>query len=130
MIDSHNQSASDVSTPRFGFDIPIFQKTYDTYKTFYQYTVSFPKKDRYTLGQRGETTLLDILEAIIQSSQLPKNEKLPQLQKASLKLDQMKVFVRLYKDLKILDNKKYLFLESSLQEIGKMLGGWIKSTAS
>lgn len=128
MVDLHDQATPDVSPVRLSFDVPIFQKTYETYKTFYQYLIHFPKKDRYTLGQRGENALLDLLESIIQASQLSKAEKLPILQKASIKLDQMKVFVRLYKDLKILDNKKYLSLEARLQEIGKILGGWIKSS--
>lgn len=111
-----------------GFDIPIFQKTYELYKLFYQYLFNFPKKDRYTIGQRCENAILDLLEAITQAGQLPKIEKLPVLQKASIKLDLTKVLIRLCKDLKILDNKKYLTLESELQEIGRMLGGWIKAS--
>lgn len=117
MVDSH-------------LDIPIFQKTYDLYKIFYQYLTNFPKKDRYTLGQRVENAILDLLEAITHAGQLSKTEKLPILKTASIKLDQVKILIRLCKDLKILDNKKYLLIESELQEIGKMLGGWIKSTAS
>lgn len=38
----------------------------------------------------------------------------------------LKILIRILKDLKILDIKKYLLLEDELQEIGKMLGGWIK----
>lgn len=128
MVDSHNTNNEQAESFQLSFDTPIFQKTYDFYKTYYQYLTNFPKKDRYTIGQRGENVLLDLLEMIIQASQLPRAEKGEVLQKASIKLDQIKVFVRLFKDLKILDNKKYLSLESSLQEIGRMLGGWIKSS--
>jgi len=120
----------DLQTINRTFDFPIFQKTYETYKLFYSYLVNFPKKDKYTLGQRCENALLDFLEAITLAGSLSKAEKLPILQKASAKLDLAKIFIRLCKDLKILDNKKYLALESSLQEIGKMLGGWIKSSST
>lgn len=113
----------------FTLDIPIFTKTYELYKTFYGYLPTLPKKDRYTLGQKCELLLLDLLEAIILASSLSKEEKLPVLKRASLKLDVLKVLFRLGKDLKVLDNKKYLILESFLQEIGKMLGGWIKTTS-
>lgn len=112
------------------FDFPIFQKIYETYKRFYCYLVNFPKKDKYTLGQRCENALLDFLETIVIAGGLSKTEKFPVLQKASTKLDLAKIFIRLCKDLKILDNKKYLELESSLQEIGRMLGGWIKSSST
>jgi four helix bundle protein len=109
-------------------DIPIFQKTYELYQLFYQFSPHFPKKDRYTIGQKIENSMLEVIEGVVTASQLPKSEKLPILQKTSTKLDLLKVLIRLCKDLKILDNKKYFQLESYLQEIGKMLGGWIKAS--
>lgn len=125
MSDFHTQLQSINRT----FDFPIFQKTYEIYKLFYSYLVNFPKKDKYSLGLRCENTLLDFLEEITLAGGVSKTEKLPILQRASTKLDLAKVLIRLCKDLKILDNKKYLTLEASLQEIGRMLGGWIKSSS-
>jgi len=124
MTDLHK----DFEPGRLNLDIPIFQKTYELYKLFYQFTQHFPKKDRYTIGQKIECGILEVIEGIVTASQLSKSEKLPILQKTSIKLDLLKVLIRLSKDLKILDNKKYLALESYLQEIGKMLGGWIKAS--
>jgi len=49
------------------------------------------------------------------------------LQKASLKIDLLKILIRLAKEVKALDNKKYIQLQQELQEIGKMIGGWIRS---
>lgn len=97
---------------------------------FYGFLPSFPKKDRYTLGQRCELTLLDILQAVIVASNLTKEEKLPTLREGSSKVDLLKVLFRLAKDVRALDNKKYLILEEQLQEIGRMFGGWIKTTNS
>jgi len=111
-------------------DTPIFVKTYELYKNFYAFLSSFPKKDRYTLGQKCETVLLDLLESIIMASYLSKQEKLPVLRKASLNIDLLRVFFKLGKDLKIIENKKYVELENSISEIGKMVGGWIKTTSS
>lgn len=110
-------------------NIPIFTKTYELYKVFYGYLSLFPKKDRYTLGQKCGIVLLEILEAVILASSLSKQEKLPILKRASLKVDTLKVLFMLGKDLKVIDNKKYLILDNSLQEIGKMFGGWIKATS-
>ena len=109
-------------------DIPIYTKTYELYKTFYNFLPSFPRQNRYILGQKCENVLLEILEAIILASNLSKQEKLPVLRRASVKLDILKVLFTLGKDLKIIENKKYLILESGALEIGKMLGGWIKIT--
>ncbi len=109
-------------------DIPIFRKTYDLYKTFYGFRGSVPKQDRYTIWQRCETLILEILEGLLYASQTSKAEKLPMLERTSVKLNFLRIFVRLMKDTKAVDEKKYLILESSIDEIGRMLGGWIKST--
>ena len=109
-------------------DIPIFNKAYELYKTFYGYRSTVSRQDRYTLWQRGETTILDILEGILLASQLSKAEKLPTLQNVSLKVNFLRIFVRLTKDVKAIDNKKHLRLQEMIDEIGRMLGGWIKST--
>lgn len=110
------------------FDIPIFTKTYELYKTLYGYRSTVSKQDRYTIWQRCENLILDILESILWASQLSKTEKLPILEKTSLKLNFLRVFIRLCKEVKTIDNKKYIELQEAIDEVGRMLGGWIKST--
>lgn len=97
---------------------------------FYTFLSSFPKKDRYTLGQKCEAVLLELLESIVVASNLSKQQKLPVLQNASTKVDLLRVFFKLGKDLKVIENNKYVVLDRDLSEIGKMLGGWIKTTNS
>lgn len=109
-------------------DIPIFKKTYELYKDFHAFRNDVPKQDRHTIWQRCESIILEILENIINASQLSKAEKLPMLQKASLKLNFLRVFLRLCKETKVLNSVRYIRLEENVDEIGRMLGGWIKST--
>jgi len=71
---------------------------------------------------------LDIIESLLLASQLSKNDKLPILEKASIKLNFLRVFLRLCRDVKAIDTKKYIEWEEAIDEIGRMLGGWIKST--
>ncbi|MDD5749662.1 MAG: diversity-generating retroelement protein Avd [Patescibacteria group bacterium] len=110
------------------FDIPIFKKSYDLYKTLHEYRNSIPKKDRFTIFERCENILLDIIANILLASSQKPKDKLPTLNNISLKLNLLRVFIRLLKDIKAIDNKKYVSLESMVDEIGKMLGGWIRST--
>jgi len=112
------------------FDIPIFKKTYDLYKTFYSYRNLIPKGDKYTVWQRAENALLDILEGILLASQSYKEKKLLVLEGVSLKLNLLRVFLRLMKEVKTLDPKKYLVLQEIIDEIGRQLGGWIKLAKS
>jgi hypothetical protein len=110
------------------FDIPIFKKTYDLYRTFYNFRLSVPKQDRYTLWQKSDDLLLEVLEGIMIAGQTDKVTKLPILETTSTKLNMLRVFIRLASDVKAIDNKRYVALESEIDEIGRMLGGWIKST--
>lgn len=57
----------------------------------------------------------------------PREQKMPILQKASIRLDLLKILLRLSFETKCLDVKKYQQLTAALIEIGKMLGGWIKT---
>ena len=112
---------------QFSMDIPIFKKTYDFLKEFYVFELDFPKKDRYVLGQRCELYIIDILEGVMVAAQTEKSKKLQILEQVSNKLDLLKVFIRLASDLNALSDKRYIVCQNHLQEIGKMLGGWIRS---
>lgn len=114
--------------PEFGPDIPIFTKLYELYKIYSQYLILFPKSKKYTLGEKIDQIILSILELVIMTGYLPREQKLPGLLKISTKLDILKILLRLALETKCLDNNKYQHLVSQTIEIGKMLGGWIKTT--
>src|SRR3989344_649181 len=95
---------------------PIYLRTYELYKVFYGYLSSFPRKDRYALGQKCEAVLSELLEAVIIAGSLSKQEKLPILKKASVTIDVLRALFSLGKDLKIIDNKKNMVLEKLVTE--------------
>ncbi len=71
--------------------------------------------------------LLEVISGLFKASTQPKKEKLETLEQISVDLNLFRVFIRLMKDTKALDNKKYTVLQSEVDEIGRMLGGWIRS---
>lgn len=108
-------------------EIPIIKNLYELYKIFYSYSVLFPKKDKYTLGSKCEMYIITTLELLLEASCAYREEKLELIKKANIKFDALKLFIRLLKDLDIIDDKKYFELQKRIQEIGKMLGGWQRS---
>src|SRR3989344_2378574 len=94
-------------------DIPIFKKSYNLYRVFYSYRLDVAKQDRYTLWQRSEDRLLALIEHILFASQSSPKDKPPILEKASVELNVLRVLVRLMKDVKAIDNSKYLTVEQS-----------------
>ncbi|KKW42855.1 MAG: hypothetical protein UY92_C0003G0061 [Candidatus Magasanikbacteria bacterium GW2011_GWA2_56_11] len=107
--------------------MPILKKTIDLYKTYYVYAQLFPKKDKYTLGATCERYLISVIELLLEATYLPKETKRARLMLANSKFEVLKVFIRLLKELNVIDQKKYIILQTMIQDIGRMFGGWMRS---
>lgn len=77
------------------------------------------------MGQQLENMILDLLELLFSIPFAP--HKSETLKHMSVKLDLLKVLFRLAKDTHSISTGKYLEFQTQLQEIGKMLGGWMRA---
>lgn len=109
-------------------DISIIHKTYKCYLFLYTVIARFPKKDRFTIGIKCENILLEILDLLFTANAAYKNSRLELLATCDTRLKVLKTCLRLAFDIKAIQQKEYLTLQTLLQEIGKMLGGWIRQT--
>lgn len=107
--------------------ISLIQKSIDLYKTIYQTIKLFPKGDKYNLGNEIKLLNIQIIELLIEAESTAKDWKMPLLNKSSIKINLLKILIRISHELKIIDNKKHYRLQEQLQEIGRMIGGWIKT---
>jgi hypothetical protein len=107
-----------------------FQKAYDAYRLISDLTERFPKKDRYTLGVRLETTTLDIIEAIAMAEATVAALKDRALVSATVKADVASVLIRLALERELVSETNYFTLAEAYGEIAKMATGWRKSLAS
>ena len=103
----------------------IFQKAYILIREIYKDCNSFPKSQKFVLGQRIENTAVNIMENIISANSVV--DKSPFFARTSLEIEKLRIFLRLAKDLSFLPFKRYEVISARLDEIGRMLGGWIKS---
>lgn len=108
-------------------ELSIIHKLSELYKTYYRCLQLFPKRDQHALGAKCEWYIISVLELLLAAGYAARQQKIQLMEQASMKLDTLKFFVRIARDLNILDEKKYLGLQASLQEIGRMLGGWLRS---
>jgi len=84
----------------------------------------FPKSEKPVLGRRIYDSLLQIMEYIIAANE--EVDKTLFLKKASIELEKLRIFIRLANDFHLVSIKKYAVTCKKVDEIGKMLGGWMK----
>lgn len=85
----------------------------------------FPKSEKYSLANDIKESMYKVLEYIIIADK--KYYKKTTIQELDVELAKLKVFVRLSKDLQFISIKKYEVWSGHLVEIGRMIGGWLKS---
>lgn len=108
----------------YSHSLPVLEKIKQAYLFWYQHYLIIPKTHRYSLGEKIDKFFVETIEAIVTASFLNQTEKLPYVRLAIRKLDTLKVFLMILWETKSLDNKKYIAISETLNEIGKMLGGW------
>lgn len=88
----------------------------------------FPRNRRFLLGDRIETGLLDVLDKLIEAN-YSRDKALP-LRQANLQLEKIRYQIRIAYKLRCLDTRRYEFCANAMLEIGRMVGGWIKSAGN
>jgi hypothetical protein len=105
-------------------DLALFEKIYELILWLYPTVNKFPKSQRFVLGQHIENLILELLEGIIEANEA--RDKYFYIKKLSLKLDKLRILLRLSKDLKFINLRQYEFVSEKVNEIGRILGGWKK----
>ena len=119
-IDIHSITISPRTT------LPIVTHLTAAYKLWHSYLPNIPRDSRYTLGTKIDALFIETTEPIFIATYLSKEQKLPYLRKAAANLDLVKFFLQILWEIQAIDNKKYIALSEKLDEIGRMLGGWMR----
>ncbi|MEW5939259.1 MAG: diversity-generating retroelement protein Avd [Chloroflexota bacterium] len=104
---------------------PIFSKTSNFLLWLLQHTEKFPKSERFRLAKRMEDAAFEFYEELIRA--VKSKNKRSALLTADLELDKVRLYIRLAHSRHLTNHEQYLFAAESLTEIGKLLGGWLKS---
>lgn len=102
----------------------MLEKLKTAYLLWTEYYQLLPKHHKYTLGQKIDTLLIEILETVSLASFLSREEKRPYVRIGIRKLDTVKILFLVLWESKSIDNKRYIALSVPFDEIGKMLGEW------
>ena len=106
-------------------ELVVITKAYDLVLWSCHHTGKFPRNHRFVLGERIERNLYDVLEMLIKAKYTRQRDEL--LRQVNLTLEILRFQMRLAKDLQCLKVESYGFAAKALDEIGRLVGGWLKT---
>jgi 23S rRNA-intervening sequence protein len=107
-------------------ELTVITKAYDLILWSCNHTGKFPRNHRFVLGERIERNLYDLLETLIRAKYTRQRQEL--LERANLMLEILRFQMWLAKDLQCLKVDSYGFAAKAIDEIGRLVGGWLKSS--
>ena len=106
----------------------LLVKWYDVTKWLLERVDSFPKNQRFVFGQRLADRTLNILEVLVNATYSPRKAEL--LARANRDIEVLRWLIRMATDRKLLTPRQYEHCCMSLNECGRMVGGWSKQAAT
>ena len=84
----------------------------------------FPRNRRYTLGERLESGLLEVLELLVEAAYVKDKHQI--LSRANRQLEVLRHLWRLAFELRVIPAQRYEHGGRLLVELGRQVGGWLK----
>ena len=85
----------------------------------------FPRSQKFLLGDRIQSTALTCLERLIEATYTRGRDRM--LGEANLAIEKLRILFRLAHELHYVDARRYEHSARSLDEVGRLIGGWIKA---
>lgn len=106
--------------------LPVIEKLKILYISWITIHRKIPRTERFGLGTRIDNAFLDLLTSLRRASFSEPKQKIPLLEIAIVKIDDIKFFVQLLWESKLISNEQYISFGNDLEIIGKNIGGWRK----
>ncbi|HPH01607.1 MAG TPA: four helix bundle protein [Spirochaetota bacterium] len=107
-------------------ELIVYQKAYSLLLDVFARTDGFPKSKRFSLGQRLESRLLDMI-TMLHGYRYVRN-KVARAVEISACFDEVKLLLKIAHDAKIISRPAFAHLVVRTDEIGRMLGGLSKKS--
>lgn len=108
----------------------IFTRTYDLISWLLPMTEKFPKSQRFVITQRLQNAVLNFQESLIEANALRGALRAQKLKAADTELRKVRLYLRLSEKWQWLTTNQYRHVSQMISEIGKLLGGWLKTVIS
>jgi hypothetical protein len=106
-------------------DLPVYKATYDLLLAIFRFTKDFSKDYKYTVGESIKKETTELLTLIYRAN--VKRDKNEVLQEARERIEVIRLFIRLMKDMQQISIKQFVQINESVENVSKQLSGWQKS---
>jgi len=107
---------------------PIFVKTESFMVWLFQHTGGFPKAERFRLAKQIDDTFFRFHRLLTEAAYEPLS--VAQLHHADVELQLLRAYLRVALELKYTHPDQFRHAALHLDEIGRLLGGWLKVASS
>ena len=109
---------------------PLFARTFDFLAWLLKRTQSFPRSQRFVVTLRLQNAALDFQELNIAADAARGVERRDLLRRADAALNKVRLYLRLCREWDWLAPGQYQHAAQMITEIGRLLGGWIKTVGT
>ena len=107
---------------------PLFVRTYDLLQWLIPQLGKFPRVHRFGITERIQRVAMDFQDSLIAAGKSQGEQRHVWLQRSDIQLEQLRLWLRLTRDLEILSIRRYEHAARLIAEVGRLLGAWIKTS--
>lgn len=108
-------------------EMVIFTRAYDFLSWLVPVTLRFPRSQRFIITHRLQSAALNFQERLIDANARRGSARAIELRGADAELRKVRLYLRLCERWQWLTQGQYTHAAAQVAELGKLLGGWLKT---
>lgn len=106
--------------------LQLIPKTEKYIEYILQMIIKLPRTEKFSIGNEYKQSMYEMFRNIMYLSKVEQNQALNILNKIDAELNTQRIYLRIMKNNKWIDERKFKTAMEQIYEIGKILGGLLK----
>lgn len=107
--------------------LPVYKASYDLLLVIFQFTKEFNREYKYTVGDSLKNETMSLLLSIYRANATMDHNRRQILQTAREHVEVIRLLVRVMKDLKQINVRKFVQVNEKIESISRQLTAWQKT---
>lgn len=110
-------------------NLPVYKTSYHLLLEVFEIIKKFPREYKYTLWDKIKNEIIDLITSIYRANNSFDN-RIFNIKSSREKVEILRLYMRLTKDLKLININKYVNLSENIESLSKQLLAWENSFKS